>query len=196
MIKPNFKLAILFFGLILFSYSCSSSDDDDDDDDDDDTTEFILTSIAIDDNDELLPAFKCDDDATIPLAWSGVPSGATSLAIIMKHYPNSSDSSVVSSYLLLWGIDTSVSEISTGGAGSGSWFMGANKNGVSIGYTSPCSPSTGSHEYTITIYALSETPSSLPTESSLIVDYDTLLSAIETVTIEGQASITFDSVTN
>ena len=39
----------------------------------------------------------------------------------------------------------------------------------------------------MTIYALSETPSSLPTENSLTVDYDTLMEAIQTVTL-------FDSV--
>jgi hypothetical protein len=35
----------------------------------------------------------------------------------------------------------------------------------------------------MTIYALSETPSSLPTENSLTVDYDTLMEAIQTVTL-------------
>jgi len=35
----------------------------------------------------------------------------------------------------------------------------------------------------MTIYALSETPSILPTENSLTVDYDTLMEAIRTVTL-------------
>ncbi len=196
MTKSNSKLAILLFGLVLFSYSCSSSDDDDDD-----TTEFVLTSSAIDENDVLLDDYKCDFDAltngkdehSLPLAWSGVPSEATSLAIIMKAYPDSSDFSVVNAYLVLWGIDTSVSGIAHSMADEGSWYMGANKDSV-VSYSSPCSPSSGSHEYTITIYALSEVPASLPSEDSVDVTYDVLLTAIDTVDVIGQASLTFESV--
>jgi hypothetical protein len=40
-----------------------------------------------------------------------------------------------------------------------------------------------SSTYFMTIYALSETPSSLPSENSLTVDYDTLIEAIGTVTL-------------
>ena len=61
--------------------------------------------------------------------------------------------------------------------------MGPNKDGVQISYTSPCNPSTNYSTYYITIYALSETPSSLPTADSLLVDYDALIEAIETVTL-------------
>jgi phosphatidylethanolamine-binding protein (PEBP) family uncharacterized protein len=72
--------------------------------------------------------------------------------------------------------------------------MGANKDGNAISYTSPCSPSAGSHEYTITVYALSETPTSLPTESSLTVDYDVMMAAIASVTTVGTAELTFNDV--
>ena len=55
---------------------------------------MVLTSPAVEDG-ELLDDFKCerkDEDGvenSIPLAWSGVPSDAASLAIIMHHFPKS-----------------------------------------------------------------------------------------------------------
>lgn len=61
------------------------------------------------------------------------------------------------SYLLLWDIDSSLSAINHGEANNGPWFIGPNKDGTTIGYTSSCSPSTGSHEYVLNLYALSAT---------------------------------------
>ncbi len=161
--------------------------------------EFTLSSEAIS-NGELLDDFKCETkdygvENSIPLAWENVPDSANSLAIIMHHYPNPNDTSSVNSYLLLWGIDTSVTEIAYGGADDGSWYMGANKDGVTVSYSSPCSPSPGTHEYTITLYALSETPSTLPTDSTTDVTYSVLKSAIETVTTIDTAVLTFNDVT-
>ncbi len=163
------------------------------------TEDFVLTSSAVVDG-ELLDAYKCEEkvddiEASIPLAWSNVPESAGALAVIMHHYPNPDDTSQANSYLLLWDIDPSVSEIPHGEADDGDWFMGANKDETAISYTSPCSPSAGSHEYTITLYALSETPSTLPAESSLEVDYDDLKDAIDTVNVIDTATLTFDDVT-
>ncbi|MDM8528087.1 SMP-30/gluconolactonase/LRE family protein [Anaerolineales bacterium HSG24] len=164
-----------------------------------DTTDFTLTSIAVS-NGELLDAYKCEEkvdgvEESIPLSWSNVPDSTGSLAVIMHHYPNPDDTSKANSYLLLWGIDPSVTEIAYGGADDGSWFMGANKDGNAVSYTSPCSPSAGSHEYTIILYALSETPSSLPTQSTIDVDYDVLKTAIGTVNVIDTAVLTFNDVT-
>ncbi|MCP4596416.1 DUF1566 domain-containing protein, partial [Neptuniibacter sp.] len=132
------------------------------------TVDFTLSSSAVSDG-ELLDAYKCEEkvdgvEASIPLSWSNIPDSTGSLAVIMHHYPNPEDTSNANSYLLLWDIDPSITEIAYGEADDGSWFMGANKDGNAISYTSPCSPSAGSHEYTITLYALSQTPASLPTE--------------------------------
>jgi phosphatidylethanolamine-binding protein (PEBP) family uncharacterized protein len=74
--------------------------------------------------------------------------------------------------------------------------MGSDKDGTRPSYTSPCSQSTGTHQYTITIYALSETPSSLPQSSSVEVTYTVLLVAIELVAELGRTTLTFDDVTN
>ncbi len=161
--------------------------------------DFTLTSPAVVDG-QLLPQYKCEQkvdgkEDSIPLAWTNVPAGAGSLAVIMHHYPDPNDRSKVSSYLLLWGIDPTVTEIPLGAADDGPWFMGANKDGVAISYTSPCSKGAGTHEYTITLYALSETPPSLPKQSSLAVDYQVLKQALDTVTVMDTATLTFTNTT-
>jgi len=168
----------------------------------DDTPGIVLTSTAIADG-ELLSDFKCErkgDDGTessVPLTWSGVPEGTNSLAITMHHFPNSNDTdlSKANQYLLLWGIDPAVTQIAHGAADDGAWFMGSDKDGTVTSYTSPCSQSTGTHEYTITIYALSETPASLPQESSLAVTLTVLVAAMESVTEIGRTTLTFNDVT-
>lgn len=163
------------------------------------SSEFTLTSPAVVDN-LLLSAYQCESktdgvEASIPLAWSNAPAGTASFAVTMVHYPNAEDTTNLNSYLLLWGIDASVTEIAHGAGDDGPWFMGANKDVQGVSYTSPCSPSAGSHSYTLTIYALSETPSSLPAYNTVDVTYDVLMAAINSVTVLGTASLTFDSVT-
>ncbi len=180
---------IVFLLFLLISCNTGQSDGSD----------FTLSSIAVS-NEELLDDYKCETkvdniESSIPLSWENVPDNTGSLAIIMHHYPNPNDTSSANAYLLLWGIDPSVTEIEYGEADDGPWYLGANKDEVAISYTSPCSPSAGSHEYTITLYALSETPSSLPTENSLSVTYSVLTTAIDTVTVLDTATLTFDSVT-
>ena len=189
-------ISILALFLILF-IGCSEDDSTVTPDTTIDGT-FTLSSIAIQDG-ELLDDYKCesktnDMENSIPLSWSNVPKGANSLAVIMKHHPNASDQTMANSYLLLWDIDASVTAIPYGTADDGPWYMGANKDGKAISYSSPCSPSAGSHEYTITLYALSETPASLPNESSIDVDYYTLLDAISASTIVQETSLTFNDV--
>ncbi|MDM8521947.1 agmatine deiminase family protein [Desulfococcaceae bacterium HSG8] len=161
--------------------------------------EFTLSSIAISDG-EISDAYKCETkvngvEDSIPLSWSNVPDSTGSLAVIMHSYPHPDDTSSVNSYLLLWDIDPSVTGMAHGEADDGSWFMGANKDGVAVSYTSPCSPGAGTHEYTITLYALSQTPESLPDESTADVDYSVLKAAIDTVTTLGTATLTFTDVT-
>ncbi len=155
---------------------------------------FTLESDAVE-NGELLDTYKCENktggENSIPLNWSGVPSDAGSLAIVMHHYPRANDTTNVNSYLLLWDIDPSVTEILYGEAKDGDWYIGSDKDGTAPSYTSPCSQSAGSHEYTITLYALSEAPPSLPRRSTVDVDYDTMMSALKTVDIIDTAELIF-----
>ncbi len=160
------------------------------------TPSFKIKSEAID-NGELLETYKCEEkihgvENSIPLSWDNVPDGTKSLAIVMYHYPNPNDKTRANSYLLLWGIDPVVKGIPYGEADDGNWFMGQNKDGIAISYTSPCSPSAGIHEYIITMFALAGFPEPLPRESSLDINFDLFMTAIESVEILGKAYIIFN----
>ncbi|WP_027067056.1 YbhB/YbcL family Raf kinase inhibitor-like protein [Maribacter sp. Hel_I_7] len=158
-------------------------------------SDFKLTSIAIK-NGVLLDDYKCEEkvndvENSIPLSWENVPEGTKSLAIVMYHYPKKDDKTEINSYLLLWDIDPEIKGIPYKMASNGNWFMGANKDGTAISYTSPCSRGKGKHEYTIALYALSETPSSLPKKHSLNVDYNVFKNALATVKIIDRTTLTF-----
>lgn len=158
-------------------------------------SDFKLYSEAVA-NGKLLEAFKCerkvnDVENSIPLSWTNVPEGTKSLAIVMYHYPRKDDKSHVNSYLLLWGIDPSVTDIPYKMANNPNWAMGSNKDGTAVSYTSPCSHSPGAHEYTIALFALKETPKSLPTSNSVDVDYTTFMKAISEVEVIDRTSLTF-----
>lgn len=156
---------------------------------------FKLSSIAIE-NGVLLDDYKCEEkvndiENSIPLSWENVPDGTKSLAIVMYHYPKKDDKTEINSYLLLWDIDPEITEIPYKMASKGNWFMGANKDGTAISYTSPCSRGKGKHEYTIALYALSETPAALPKKHSLNVDYNVFMNALSTVKIIDRTTLTF-----
>lgn len=163
-------------------------------------TSFSVTSDAVV-NGELLDQYKCEKkvdgvENSLPLQFSNIPNGTGSLAVVMYHYPNPEDTQHdPNTYLFLWGIDPSITEIGYGEADDGSWYMGPNKDGFAISYTSPCSQSPGSHEYTIKVYALSQTPPSLPIQNSLDITYTTFTDAMNEVTIIDTAKLVFSSVT-
>ena len=106
-----------------------------------------------------------------------------SLAISIHGLPNANETN---SYLTLWNIDPSVTEIPYGEANDGAWYMGPNKDGAAISYSSPCSPTGATSTYYMTIYALSETPPSLPEEDSITIDYTALIASFDEVTIIDQ----------
>ena len=158
-------------------------------------SDFKLTSIAIK-NGILLDDYKCEEkvndvENSIPLSWENVPEGTKSLAVVMYHYPKKDDRTEINCYLLLWDIDPEITGIPYKMASKGNWFMGANKDGTAISYTSPCSRGKGKHEYTLALYALSETPSSLPKKHSLNVDYNVFKNALATVKIIDRTTLTF-----
>lgn len=160
---------------------------------------FTLSSAAVV-NGLLLDAYKCEPkvngiEKSLPLVWTNAPVAANAFAITMVHYPDPANLANYNSYLELWGIDKTVTGIAYGKAGDGPWFMGPNKDLKSISYTSPCSAGPGTHQYTITIYALQATPASLPTQSAMSVTYPVLINALATATVLGKATLVFDSVT-
>ena len=157
--------------------------------------DFKLFSKAVVDG-ELLDDYKCEEkmydvENSIPLSWSHVPQGTNSLAIVMYHYPKKDDKSEVNSYLLLWDIDPSVTNIPYKMANNSNWAMGANKDGTAISYTSPCSRGPGEHTYTIALFALKETPKSLPKGNSIKVNYTKFMEAISEVEVIDRTTLTF-----
>lgn len=159
-------------------------------------SDFKLYSKAIAEG-RLLDEYKCekkvnDVENSIPLSWSNVPEGTKSLAVVMYHYPRKDDKTEINSYLLLWGIDPSVNDIPYKMANNpDNWFMGSNKDGTAISYTSPCSQGKGEHEYNIALFALSDTPKSLPKTNSLEVDYVTFMNALSEVEVIDRTTLTF-----
>ncbi|MBU2935616.1 MULTISPECIES: YbhB/YbcL family Raf kinase inhibitor-like protein [Pacificibacter] len=145
---------------------------------------FILTSPAIADGGDLPADMKCSRDGgdglSPPLAWSGMPEGTESLAVIMQHYPRGRVEGVdaPSQYWLLWNIPPETTDLPRGNPAS-LGDEGADKDGRFTGYTPPCSPAGARHEYKITAYALSTPPETLPASDSLSVDWTVMTQAIQ-----------------
>lgn len=189
--STSFLLLLLFLGV-----SCSNKNKVTNNFEDFKTVnpDFKLSSKAVVKG-LLLDKYKCekkvgDVENSIPLSWSNVPEGTNSLAIVMYHYPKKDDKTELNSYLL-WDIDSSITEIPYKMANNPNWFMGSNKDGTAISYTSPCSHGPGEHEYTIALFALSETPKSLPKSNSLQVDYHTFMESMSEVTIIDRTTLDF-----
>lgn len=64
------------------------------------------------------------------------------------------------------------------------WYFQDSELTLSGDYiSSPCNPSGATSTYYMTIFALSETPSSLPSADDLTINYSTLIASFSTVTI-------------
>lgn len=121
------------------------------------------------------------DGLTIPIDWSGAPNGTASYAVIMSHYPNNSVPGVdtPSHYWLAWNIPANVTSLPHGNPES-IGDEGSDKDGTRVGYTPPCSPPGGAkHAYTITVYALSEAPTTLGTGDNPSARYTDVMQAID-----------------
>ncbi|MGS0528099.1 YbhB/YbcL family Raf kinase inhibitor-like protein [Zobellia nedashkovskayae] len=191
----KFIVPILFIGLMSCKNNKKATTEVNHDDFKTIHSDFKLSSIAIEDG-VLLKAYKCEEkiddvENSIPLSWENVPYGTESLAVVMYHYPKKDDKTEINSYLLLWDIDPKTTEIPYKMAPNGDWYMGANKDGTAISYTSPCSHGKGKHEYTIALYALAETPPTLPKMNTLDVDYNVFMNAMATVKIIDRTTLRF-----
>ncbi|CUH65752.1 putative kinase inhibitor protein [Thalassovita gelatinovora] len=156
---------------------------------------FTLTSPAIESGGDLPSDLKCSRDGgdglSPPLAWSTVPEGTQSLAVIMHHYPRGKfpGTDVPSQYWLLWNIPSDTTTIPRGNPTS-IGDEGADKDERRTGYTPPCSPPGARHEYTITLYALNSAPDTLPANDSPQVYWTEMTQAIEPLVISS-SSFTF-----
>jgi Raf kinase inhibitor-like YbhB/YbcL family protein len=128
-----------------------------------------------------------------PLAWSSVPQGTQSLALIMKHYPRGTveGRDAPSQYWLLWNIPATTRAIEAGNPAS-IGDEGADKDTRATGYTPPCSPGSAKHDYTITLYALGAPLETLPAQDDISVDWAALTAAMDGKIID-QSDLTFQN---
>jgi Raf kinase inhibitor-like YbhB/YbcL family protein len=114
-------------------------------------TEMKLTSPAFVNTKSIPGAYTCDGgDLSPPLAVSGVPKEAKSLALIMDD-PDAPAGVWV--HWVLWNIDPGTSRIEQGSTPAGA-RQGLN-SWQSPGYRGPCPPA-GTHRYYFRLYALKQ----------------------------------------
>ncbi len=114
---------------------------------------FILTSPAVKDGQELSKEFNGDGDgATLPLSWKGAPAGTKSFALVMDHLAKGPE---MKCYWTMWDIPPTVTSLPKNVQGVGK--LGATwKRGET--YITPHSAGGGPKTYTLHVYALSKTP--------------------------------------
>lgn len=156
---------------------------------------FTLTSPAFTYGGDLPADLRCSreggDGLSPPLTWTPPPDGTESLALIMEHYPRGRvpGEDAPSQYWLLWNVTADTTALPRGNPAS-IGNEGADKDARRTGYTPPCSPPGARHVYTITLYALSSVPETLPDGDSGAVDWTVMSQAIEQLVI-GSSSIAF-----
>jgi Raf kinase inhibitor-like YbhB/YbcL family protein len=113
-----------------------------------------LTCTAFKEGTDIPAEYTCDgDDHSPPLAWSGVPGGARSLALIV-HDPDAPDPAAPKMDWVHWvvfNISPQQAQIEAGAAPPGA-SEGVN-DWKQVGYRGPCPP-VGRHRYYFTLYAL------------------------------------------
>lgn len=146
------------------------------------TASFKLTSSAVAEGGAMSDTYTCDGaGSTIPLTWSGAPSGTREFAIMMTTIPGPGTTKwnwVVHS------IPATVSSLATDSMGIG--VVGVGSNGAQVAYNPPCSKDPSEKVYTLTIYALSKSPV-LPSSPSAVTG-QVLTDAISSITL-GSATL-------
>lgn len=110
---------------------------------------LAISSPAFSDGGPIPRAHTCDGaDLSPPLTWSGVPSGAKQLALIVDD-PDAPGRVWV--HWVLYRLAPSVTGLPAGGAKDG--VQGTN-DFRRLGYGGPCPPPGPAHRYVFTLYAL------------------------------------------
>jgi Raf kinase inhibitor-like YbhB/YbcL family protein len=110
---------------------------------------LAVTSPAFDEGAAIPRDFSCKGANTSPpLAWSGVPAGARSLALVVddQDAPNGTYT-----HWVVYNIDPAQSAVAAGEVPEGA--EQADNSGGQLGYAGPCPPS-GTHHYRFTVYVL------------------------------------------
>lgn len=134
---------------------------------------FIIKSKAFNSGEAISVKYVCTSipggsNMSIPLEWSGAPTGTKSFAIFMY------DTHSVAKNFVHWAvinIPNSVAELKGGASGTENMPKGSVElinNSSRIGYMGPCPPiGTGKHQYKIIVYALNTETLNLKGTTSL-----------------------------
>jgi hypothetical protein len=118
---------------------------------------LTLSSSAFTENGSIPAKFTCSGkDKSPPLSWTGVPSSAKSLVLIVRD-PDAPSGSFV--HWVIFDIPTSVSSMPEGVPPKVKTDYGATQgqNGRgATGYTGPCPPPGKDHHYHFRLYALDQ----------------------------------------
>jgi Raf kinase inhibitor-like YbhB/YbcL family protein len=119
---------------------------------------MTLNSTAFAPNGAIPSRYTCDDqDLSPPLAWSGVPTGTRSFALIVDDpdAPDPAAPKITWVHWVLYNIPATVSSLAENAAASG--LPAGTREGVNdwkrTGYGGPCPP-IGRHRYFHKLYAL------------------------------------------
>lgn len=143
---------------------------------------FLLTSDAGADGSTMSVEYTCDGTASSPaLSWSGAPSGTKEFALMITTLPV--DGATRWNWVLygIPGITTSLVKDS-----SAVGTVGTGSHGTVMTYDPPCPQGPGAKIYTITVYALSASPT-LPGSPEQVTG-EVLTDAISSITL-GKASL-------
>ncbi len=110
-----------------------------------------ITSMAFKEGEKIPRLYTCDDqDISLPLAWTNVPTGTVSLALIMDD-PDAPSGTWV--HWVLFNLPANTTSLAQGKEGGGT----QGKNDFNrLGYGGPCPPRGSTHRYYIKLYALDQ----------------------------------------
>ncbi|MES2760349.1 MAG: YbhB/YbcL family Raf kinase inhibitor-like protein [Pseudomonadota bacterium] len=117
---------------------------------------LTLSSTAFDANGPIPPVYTCDgSDVSPPLAWSGVPDGTKSLALIVDD-PDAPDPAAPQRtwvHWVLYNIAPDATGLEQGGRRLPDGTQEGSNDWRRTGYGGPCPP-IGRHRYFFKLYAL------------------------------------------
>ena len=163
--RYRFRYGVVFLTVAVFAIAACSSDSDGEEP----VTEsqpaapteltIKLTSDAFAEGTDIPEQFTCDgDDVSPALAWSGVPRGTQSIALIADD-PDAPGGTWV--HWVLFGVPRNASELEEAMPSGGVTALGAKHGKNSFGkraYGGPCPPQGGPHRYFFKLFALDAEP--------------------------------------
>ena len=125
------------------------------------TSSLTVTSSAFSANGAIPAEYTCDGSETSPpLSWSGVPSGAKTIAILVED-PDAPKGTFT--HWLVTDIPATTSALDKG-ASPPDGAMAAKNDKGKTGYAGPCPP-TGQHHFHFRVYALDKTLGKITTRA-------------------------------